>query len=177
MCVATLLFCDAPDSPQERAFAAAGSPALPVYTTLDNVAGILDRCDLVAGLDTGLLHMAGALGVPWVGLFGPTNPEVTGPYNAAGGMALIAPFVKAPSCGNCWKHFKYEDDTCRTLSHSSCMAFLSVDDVVRACRTMLDRGRTVRVPVPGHLPGRGGDIHFPPVHALGNPAAAAPASA
>jgi len=170
--VETLLFCEEPDSPHERAFAAAGSRALPVYTTLDNVAGVLDRCDLVVGLDTGLLHMAGALDVPWVGLFGPTNPEVTGPYNAAGGISLVAPFAKAPSCGNCWKHFKYEDDTCRTLSHGSCLVFLPVADVFDACRIMLDRRRVVRLPVPGPSPGLGGDVVFPPVYPMSNPAAA-----
>ena len=171
----TLLFSENPGSPQERAFAAAGSPSIPVYTALDNVAGLLDRCDLVVGLDTGLLHMAGALDVPWVGLFGPTNPEVTGPYSSEGGIPLVAPFVKAPTCANCWKHFKYEHDTCRTLSHGSCTAFLPVSDVVQACRTLLDRGRTVRVPVPGPFPGPGPDVVFPQVHALGSPAA--PASA
>jgi ADP-heptose:LPS heptosyltransferase len=50
-----------------------------VHASLDRVAALLDRCDLVVGVDTGLLHMAGALGAPWVGLFGPTNPDVTGP--------------------------------------------------------------------------------------------------
>ena len=171
--VTTLLFSEDPDSPQERAFAAAGSSALPVYTTLDNVAGVLDRCDLVVGLDTGLLHMAGALDVPWVGLFGPTNPEVTGPYNAAGGISLVAPFAKAPSCAGCWKHFKYEDDTCRTLTIGSCMAFLPVDEVLQACRIMLDRGRAVRVPVPGYFPGAGADVLIPQVHGLINPTPAA----
>ena len=59
----TMLFCDRPSSPTQRYFAHAGSAAIPVHTSLDNVAGLLGRCDLVVGVDTGLLHMAGALDV------------------------------------------------------------------------------------------------------------------
>jgi ADP-heptose:LPS heptosyltransferase len=147
----TLLFSDKRNSPQERAFREAGSTALPVYTSLDNVAGMLQRCDLVVGVDTGLLHMAGALDVPWVGLFGPTNPEVTGPYRQEGGIGMVAPFIKATTCGGCWKHFKYEDDTCRTLDNGSCMSHLDEPDVLQACAAVLERGRSV-VSQPYELP-------------------------
>jgi ADP-heptose:LPS heptosyltransferase len=142
----TVLFCDRPNSSTQRALAQAGSRAIPVHTSLDNVAGLLDKCDLVVGVDTGLLHMAGALRVPWVGLFGPTNPDVTGPYVQSGGTPVVAPFAKPSSCGGCWKHFKYEDDTCRTLDNGSCMDFLEEADVLRACEQLLDRGRSRRVP-------------------------------
>lgn len=140
--VKTLLFCDEPDSPYARAFAEAGSQAVPVFASLDNVTGLLDRCELTVGVDTGLLHMAGALNVPWMGLFGPTNPLVTGPYRAEGGIALVAPFEKPATCGSCWKHFKYEDDSCRTLPTGSCMQFLREDAVMEACATLLKSGRS-----------------------------------
>jgi ADP-heptose:LPS heptosyltransferase len=133
----TLLFCDRPDSPAQERFSAEGSPAISLHTSLDNVAASLARCDLVVSVDTGLLHMAGALGVPWVGLFGPTNPEVTGPYNQEGGVGLVAPFEKPDSCGGCWKHFKYQDDRCRTLGDPSCLRFLVEADVLDACLRLL----------------------------------------
>ncbi|MEP6775255.1 MAG: glycosyltransferase family 9 protein [Chloroflexota bacterium] len=144
--VKTLLFCDKPESEYARAFTQAGSQALQVFTTLDNVTCLLDRCELTVGVDTGLLHMSGALNVPWVGLFGPTNPLVTGPYRTEGGIALVAPFEKPATCGSCWKHFKYEDDTCRTLSAGSCMQFLQENAVLEACTTLLERGRTPVAP-------------------------------
>ncbi len=144
----TLLFTDRPNSATQRAFARAGSGAIPVHTTLDNVAGLLNKSDLVVGVDTGLLHMAGALQIPWVGLFGPTNPEVTGPYTASGGISVVAPFEKPASCGGCWKHFKYEDDSCRTLELGSCMDFLEENSVLEACKRVLSWGRTRAVPVP-----------------------------
>jgi ADP-heptose:LPS heptosyltransferase len=134
----TVLFCDREQSSVQRAFEEAGSGAVPVFTTLDNVAAALARCDLVVGVDTGLLHMAAALGVPWVGLFGPTNPEMTGPYDRAGGTALVAPFEKLPTCEGCWKHFKYQDDRCRTLGEGSCLGSLGQEAVIRACIGLLD---------------------------------------
>jgi ADP-heptose:LPS heptosyltransferase len=144
--IKTLLFCDKPDSAQERAFTRAGSSAIPVFTQLDNVAGLLARCDLVVSVDTGLLHMAAALDIPWVGLFGPTNPEVTGPYNPKGGTSLVAPFQKESTCGGCWKHFKYEDDTCRTLPQGSCMQYLKESQVMAACADLLNRKRDLNLP-------------------------------
>ncbi|MDI6826997.1 MAG: glycosyltransferase family 9 protein, partial [Armatimonadota bacterium] len=42
-------------------------------TTLGQAAAILDIIDLVVGLDSGLLHIALALGKPSVGIFGPTR--------------------------------------------------------------------------------------------------------
>ena len=150
----TVLFCDRPDGPVEKAFAKAGSTALPVFTQLDNVAAMLARCDLVVGVDTGLLHMAGALDIPWVGLFGPTNPEVTGPYDPRGGIGLVAPFKKEATCGGCWKHFKYEDDTCRTLSQGSCMHHLEAEAVLAACIQMLDRKPAMTFPPSYHQTGQ-----------------------
>lgn len=144
----TVLFCDQANSHVERAFAEVGSVAIPVYTALDNVAALLTKCDLVVGVDTGLLHMAGALDVPWVGLFGPTNPDVTGPYDKSNGISLVAPFPKEPTCGGCWKHFKYEDDRCRTLRVGSCMSYLQEGEVLEACARLLNRIGILSGPLP-----------------------------
>ena len=37
---------------------------------------VLERCRLVVGADTGPLHLAVALGVPVVGLYGPDDPAL-----------------------------------------------------------------------------------------------------
>ncbi len=41
---------------------------------------LLDGCRLVVGPDTGPLHLAVAFGTPVVGLYGWTNPNLTGPF-------------------------------------------------------------------------------------------------
>ncbi len=164
----TLLFCDRMGSSMQRAFEASGSSAIPVYTSLDNVAGVLARCDLTVGVDTGLLHMSGALDTPWVGLFGPTNPRVTGPYDTNNGISVVAPFEKPSTCGGCWKHFKYEDDTCRTLQTGSCMGHMEGSQVLEACLEVLGRARVPqRLFVPSYgVPLQPAEAYWPGVAAV-----------
>jgi heptosyltransferase II len=52
-------------------------------TDLLGFAGALAACRLLISNDTGGMHLANALGVPLIGLFGPTNPLRTGPVFAA----------------------------------------------------------------------------------------------
>ncbi|MFQ5961494.1 MAG: lipopolysaccharide heptosyltransferase I [Candidatus Methylomirabilales bacterium] len=51
-------------------------------TSVPELAAFLRRTHLVVGNDTGPLHLAAALGIPTIGLYGPTRPEVNGPYGA-----------------------------------------------------------------------------------------------
>ncbi|MEO8664287.1 MAG: glycosyltransferase family 9 protein [Ignavibacteria bacterium] len=41
---------------------------------------IIKKCSLVIGNDSGPLHIAVAVGVPTLGIYGPTNPLLQGPY-------------------------------------------------------------------------------------------------
>jgi heptosyltransferase-2 len=52
-------------------------------TDLMGFAAALAGCRLLVANDTGGMHLANALGVPLVGLFGPTNPIRTGPVFAS----------------------------------------------------------------------------------------------
>lgn len=51
-------------------------------TDLDELTGLLRRSSLVIAGDTGPLHLAAALGVPCLGLYGPTAAWRNGPYGA-----------------------------------------------------------------------------------------------
>src|SRR5262249_25547278 len=61
----------------ERVMRSMSAPAINLAgrLRLGETAAALRRCDLVIINDTGPLHMASALGVPVVGLFGPTSPN------------------------------------------------------------------------------------------------------
>jgi heptosyltransferase II len=60
-------------------------------TSLAGFAAALLGCRLLVSNDTGGMHLANALGVPVIGLFGPTNPIRTGPVFASPHRILQAP--------------------------------------------------------------------------------------
>jgi heptosyltransferase II len=60
-------------------------------TDLAAFAEKLAACDLLVTNDTGGMHLANALGVPLIALFGPTNPVRTGPVFAAPFQILQPP--------------------------------------------------------------------------------------
>jgi ADP-heptose:LPS heptosyltransferase/lauroyl/myristoyl acyltransferase len=67
-------------------------------TSLTEFAAALGGCRLVVANDTGGMHLANALGVPLVALFGPTNPVRTGPVFAAP-YRILQPPGCAPTGG------------------------------------------------------------------------------
>ncbi len=71
--------------PQEEALAevvrqASEEAARPVKCSVSQLIALTRRSSLFVGGDTGPMHLAAALGVPVVALFGPTRPERNGPY-------------------------------------------------------------------------------------------------
>jgi heptosyltransferase-1 len=71
---------NAREQERSRAIAAALPDAeVPDLQPLDAVARLIAGATLVVGVDTGLLHLAGALGVPLVGIFVGSEPGLTGP--------------------------------------------------------------------------------------------------
>ena len=46
---------------------------------LPEVAAVLEKCTVFAGHDSGITHLAAAVGIPTLALFGPTDPRVWGP--------------------------------------------------------------------------------------------------
>ncbi|MGI8424581.1 MAG: glycosyltransferase family 9 protein [Chloroflexota bacterium] len=101
---------DAPVARQMRLSMKHPSVDLVGQTIIGQLAGLLQRADLYIGNDSLPLHLAVAVGTPVVGIFGPTNPAINGPYRAEG-AALVAPtacsqtreFVPGPisACAGC----------------------------------------------------------------------------
>jgi ADP-heptose:LPS heptosyltransferase len=148
-----------PPGPAGDAPAAALSRELPrsplvLRAPLDRVAAVLARCALVVGVDTGLLHLAAAVGTRYVGLFGPTNPLVTGPYARDLGVCLVAPYAKVTACRGCWRQFKYIADRCAALGDPSCMGHLAPEVVAAAAMRQLDlaTARTAGASLPSPTP-------------------------
>jgi heptosyltransferase-1 len=66
----------------ERIAAALPRARVPERAPLDRVAGLIAGAALVVGVDTGLLHLAAALGVPLVAIFAGSKPDLTAPVGA-----------------------------------------------------------------------------------------------
>ncbi len=51
-------------------------------TTLKQMGALLQECNYIITNDSGPMHIAATLGVPTLGIFGPTNPHLQGPYGS-----------------------------------------------------------------------------------------------
>ena len=91
-------------------------------TTIGELAAQLERCDLFIGNDSSPMHLAAALGIPVIAIFGPTSPQEYGPYplDDPGHIALW----KNPHGQPCFFLGKM-----RSCTHCTCMEAISVDDV------------------------------------------------
>ncbi len=76
----------------------AGAVDLVGRTRLEEVVALLRGCALFVGTDSGLMHLAAALGVPTLGLFGSTNPAWTAPR----GPRAAALAVEGFDCSPCY---------------------------------------------------------------------------
>jgi len=106
--------------------AGAGHAVMAPPTTLPELAALCREARLFVGSDTGPLHLAAAVGTPCIALFGPTKPEICGPYGHEH-ISLQA---------------YYQDGTCRQRrgAANDAMREISVEDVCRAAERMLGGG-------------------------------------
>jgi lipopolysaccharide heptosyltransferase I len=92
-------------------------------TSLNTLAALYRRAQLVLTTDSGPMHLAAAVGTPVVALFGPTAPWRTGPYGP-NNVVLRADLT----CSPCFKK------QCLTTLYEerACMKRLTVDQVAHA---------------------------------------------
>jgi heptosyltransferase-2 len=93
-------------------------------TTLREAIYLISQCRLFISNDSGLMHIAGALNIPTIALFGSTNPATTSP---AGNKSTIV--RREVSCSPCLK------EKCPT--DFRCMKLISVEDVFAEAKNLL----------------------------------------
>lgn len=102
------------------------SPAvLAPDTSLPELAELCRRADLFVGSDTGPMHLAAAVGTRCVAMYGPTHPEVCGPYGSQHCALQV--------------YFQQGTSQQRRGDDNSAMQAISIDMVTQACDTMLIR--------------------------------------
>lgn len=98
-CVAVLPWGDGDERVRADRLAAALTGALvPARMGLAELASVMAGAVAVIGVDTGLTHLAAALGVPVVGIYGVTDPSATGVY-ATGPVANVGSRCGFPDPG------------------------------------------------------------------------------
>jgi len=116
-------------------------------TNLATLAAILRQSQLVLTCDTGVMHLAAAVGAPLVALFGPESPVRYGP----GPTVVQASGLPVPCrrdarttivltgdvpCGPCLCYRNHKRAPC-AVEPAACMLAISVEDVRRACEQVL----------------------------------------
>lgn len=99
-------------------------------------AAVLELADLFVGNDSGLMHLAAAVGTPTVAIFGLTNADAWGPYTGgANERKAIVVKLDLP-CMPCF-YRGHELGTPEGCATRDCLANLGVDPVAVAARRLL----------------------------------------
>jgi heptosyltransferase I len=80
----------------ERIAARVAGAKVATYQPLDELTRLIAGASFVVGVDTGLLHVAAALGVPLVAIFSGSSPGLTGPVGS-GPMAVLGTRGNTPA--------------------------------------------------------------------------------
>jgi exopolysaccharide biosynthesis WecB/TagA/CpsF family protein len=126
------------------------------------LAAVLRSADLFIGADSGVMHIAAAVGTPVAAIFGPSNPDAWGPWPPGGKSIVVR---SAPECSPC----SYVGDSVG-LRHGcaarTCMRMVTADQVLAAARVLLTEN-SVRTQGAVSLPNK---TAFPKrIHILGLP--------
>jgi heptosyltransferase-2/heptosyltransferase-3 len=92
-------------------------------TTVQELAAVFERAETVLGVDSGPLHLAVAVNVPTIHLYGPSDVATYGPWGNPARHPVIASAMTCPQCGNL--------DPSRPEG-SGCMLAIGTDGVVDA---------------------------------------------
>ncbi len=112
---------------REEIAGGAGVVDLVGQTTLAQVGAILGAAQAFVGNDSGLMHLAGAMAIPTVGIFGSSNPAWTSPL----GERSLAVGVEGFACSPCFRS--------RCNQSQFCLDSLTAQKVLTALLTLLER--------------------------------------
>ena len=109
----------------------AHAPPLLTHASLGQLAAVLQRCVLAIGCDNGTMHLAVAMGVPTVHLFGPVDHRTFGPW---GDPALARVLLSGLACIPC-NRLDYRPDE---LPDHPCVRLIAEEAVIAAAEGLLD---------------------------------------
>jgi ADP-heptose:LPS heptosyltransferase len=98
--------------------------------SLSQLGALYQRCALMIGNDSGVMHLANAVGIPVVALFGPSDPRVYGPYDQKS-LALW----HEVGCNPCFQNGRARPDCCPNHSIDA----IGIDECWQAVEIVLRR--------------------------------------
>jgi ADP-heptose:LPS heptosyltransferase len=101
-------------------------------TSVEELVALLAEANLVATGDSGPLHLAVALGVPLLAVYGPTDPAVHGPYNPVGPVVVHR---RDLACSPCYTMAAVAECP---LGDPICMRLVSVREMVASAVRLLE---------------------------------------
>lgn len=99
-------------------------------TSLGQLAAIMQRSALVIGVDSGPLHLAVALGVPTVHLFGPVDERTFGPCGDSARHIVLTSQMDCIPCNRL-------DYAPEELEEHPCVRAIGEEEVLRAAKSLL----------------------------------------
>lgn len=99
-------------------------------TSLGELAAVISRLKLLISNDGGPLHMAVALGIRTVSIFGPVDEKVYGPYPEGKQHVVVTHEIQ---CRPCYKKFRLPE--CNR--DKVCITAVSIEDVYQSVRGLL----------------------------------------
>ncbi len=107
------------------------TPPLPIQSpSLLFLAGLLKRCDLVVGNDSGPMHLAASVGTKTVTIFGPVDADVYGPLSDGAESRVVA---RGLACRPCYRGFRFPP----CPWDNACLKQLAPSQVIAAAEELL----------------------------------------
>ncbi len=100
-------------------------------TSIRQTMAILSRCSFLVCNDSGIMHLAAALGIPLLALFGPQSPVKFGPWGKD-----CEVIYRAFPCSPCRQKFFTECEPSERQS-PRCVEAIGVDEVFGRCRQLM----------------------------------------
>ena len=114
------------EGPDVRKLFEVGGPNIAVLAeglSLIQLASIMEGCRLFVGNDSGVSHLAAALGIPTLTIFGPTDPRIWSPRGER-----VVVVRRGTSCSPCSPGRFYE------CQHIECLKGVEMEDVLEGIR-------------------------------------------
>jgi N-acetylglucosaminyldiphosphoundecaprenol N-acetyl-beta-D-mannosaminyltransferase len=102
-------------------------------TTLPELAAVIRQADVFIGADSGVVHIAAAVGVPVVAIFGPSNHHAWGPWLPDGQVVILR---SDPLCSPC-SYVGHGIGLREGCPARTCMRLVTTEGVVKAARALL----------------------------------------